>query len=72
MLAVGIGHWLKKICKLFPLRSKICKIYLGKFTITFFELQRANFSEFLGFGQIAYGIGQLLCSSDCAEIEAET
>ena len=29
---------------------------------TFFGLQKANFSDVLGFGQIEYGIGQLLYS----------
>ena len=41
----------------FPLR---CEIYLCKFAATFSGLQRANFSEFLGFGYIAYEFGQLL------------
>ena len=41
----------------FPLRFKICKILLGKFAVTFLELQRANFSHFEKFGQIAYEVG---------------
>ena len=40
----------------------MCEMCLGKFAVTFLELQGANFSEFLGFEQIAFVIEQLLQS----------
>ena len=37
---------------MFHLRCKICEIKLGKFLVTFLRQEKANFSEFFGFGQI--------------------
>ena len=40
---------------------QLCEVYeiqLGKFAATFVGLRRANFCHFVGFGQVAYRIGQ--------------
>ena len=65
----------------FLLRCEICKIWLGKFVVTFSKLRRANFSDFSGFGKSCTELGNysiLENRRDCGifenvgEIGAET